>query len=91
DGENEDRACIVAENYELMNVVLREPKNHTFIEASFAWGERRFSRNFIMRQNIWENAGKSAANWDGTEMCGNDDLPETPSFEQLLGLNDSGA
>ncbi|KAJ7643427.1 hypothetical protein DFH06DRAFT_1426466 [Mycena polygramma] len=91
DGENEDRACIVAENNELMNMVRRAPKNHTFIEASFAWGERRLSRNFIMRQNIWENAGKSAVNWDGTKMCENDDLPETPSLEQLLGLNGGGA
>ncbi|KAJ7660796.1 hypothetical protein DFH06DRAFT_1193308 [Mycena polygramma] len=91
-GEDKDREDVVAENNELINMVRRSPKNYSFIEASFAWGERRISRNFMMRPNMWDNVGTAAVNWDGKKMCENEDAQEngTGLLQQLLGLNLGG-
>ncbi|KAJ7870003.1 hypothetical protein B0H13DRAFT_2669956 [Mycena leptocephala] len=49
-GEEADPANVVAQNDELIKMVRRDPKAYTFIEATFAWGERHISRNFMIRR-----------------------------------------
>ncbi|KAJ7822928.1 hypothetical protein B0H13DRAFT_2291355 [Mycena leptocephala] len=63
--EEADPANVVAQNDELIKMVRRNPKAYNFIEATFAWGERRISRNFMIRPNIWAHPGTPMLNWAG--------------------------
>ncbi|KAK7031974.1 hypothetical protein R3P38DRAFT_3265884 [Favolaschia claudopus] len=84
-GEDEDEEVVVEHNKEMVRMVLRDPKAYTFIEATFAWGERRMSRNFMIRPNIWDKHVPQMVNFLGKKMCANEDVEEnTPGFMKHL-------
>ncbi|KAJ7674284.1 hypothetical protein B0H17DRAFT_1208086 [Mycena rosella] len=72
-GAEYDPENIVAQNDALITMVRSNPKAYTFIEATFAWGEQRLTRNTTVRPNIWGNQGTPALNWDGKKTCENED------------------
>ncbi|KAF7345698.1 MYND-type domain-containing protein [Mycena venus] len=85
-----DDPDVVAQNEELIKMVRRDPKMHTFIEVAFTWGERRMSRNFIIRPNIWANpVSTPTLNWSGKKACENEDTEDNSVglLERLLGFN----
>jgi len=88
-GEEPDSDNVVAQNDELIKMVRRDPKMHTFIEATFAWGERRMTRHFVIRPNIWAHKGKQALNWTRRKACEHEDTDQNAGrlFETLTRLN----
>ncbi|KAK7031966.1 hypothetical protein R3P38DRAFT_2926288 [Favolaschia claudopus] len=84
-GEDEDEELISTHNDEMIKMVLRDPKAYTFIEARFAWGERRITRNFMIRPNIWEETIPQMVNVSGRKTCANENVEENmPRFLQQL-------
>ncbi|KAJ6579135.1 hypothetical protein DFH09DRAFT_1147722 [Mycena vulgaris] len=92
-GEELDPANVVAQNDALIGMVRRNPTAYTFIEATFAWGEQRITRNFMIRPNVWASPGTPGLNWDGKKTCEHEDAEANVAgfLERLLGLNLGGA
>ncbi|KAJ6558388.1 hypothetical protein B0H19DRAFT_1292492 [Mycena capillaripes] len=88
-GDEADPDNIVAYNDELIKMVRRDPKTYTFIEATFAWGERSISRNFMIRPNLWAHPATPPSNWGGGNACEHEDVEENAAgfIERLLGLD----
>ncbi|KAJ7117219.1 hypothetical protein C8R43DRAFT_1137738 [Mycena crocata] len=88
-GEELDPENVVAQNNELINMVRRNPKGYTFIEAKFVWGEQILTRNFMIRPNIWQSPGTEMMNWHGKKMCEHEKAEANAAgfIEQFLGLN----
>ncbi|KAJ7155774.1 hypothetical protein C8R46DRAFT_1116427 [Mycena filopes] len=80
---------VLAQNAALIEMVRRSPSSYTFIEATFAWGERRLSRNFMIRPNVWGRPDTPGlgVTWDGKKSCENEG--DVGNFlEQALGIKD---
>ncbi|KAJ7491332.1 hypothetical protein B0H11DRAFT_2277842 [Mycena galericulata] len=85
-GEEADPEHVVAHNDEMIKMVRREPKAYTFIEATFAFGERRIPRNFMIRPNIWARTDIPGLKWDGMT-CENADANVVSFLERIMGLD----
>ncbi|KAJ7088846.1 hypothetical protein B0H15DRAFT_885651 [Mycena belliarum] len=80
---------VVAQNNAMITMVRNNPKAYTFIEASFAFGEQRLSRNFMIRPNMWAHPAQPELNWDGKKMCENGEAEANAAefLETVLGLD----
>ncbi|KAJ7743714.1 hypothetical protein DFH07DRAFT_925302 [Mycena maculata] len=89
-GEAADPANVRAQNNEMIKMVRRNPKEYTFIEATFAYGERRLTRNLMLRPNFWvkppSKGLQSALNWQNNK-CANYDRPAEGLLELFLAMN----
>ncbi|KAJ6606921.1 hypothetical protein B0H10DRAFT_2073861 [Mycena sp. CBHHK59/15] len=76
-------------NAEMINMVRRNPTQYTFIEASFAYAEERFTRNFMLCPNMWDRALSKEVHPDFMKKsCENEDGPDVSGLlERFLGLN----
>ncbi|KAJ7113891.1 hypothetical protein C8R44DRAFT_740775 [Mycena epipterygia] len=81
--EAADPANVQAQNDEMIKMVRRNPAKFTFIEASFMYGERRLTRNIILRPNMWVQPPApdlhSTLNWQNNQ-CENHDGPALGSL-----------
>lgn len=69
--------------------VRRNPKQFTFIEGTFIYGEQSFSRNLIMRPNIWvrkDDLADDGPKWEQSR-CKNG--PSGPGLLEMLTSLDS--
>ncbi|KAJ7476762.1 hypothetical protein FB451DRAFT_1243899 [Mycena latifolia] len=87
-GDEVNPENVMAQNEALIDMVRRNPKAYTFIEATFAWGEQSLTRNFMIRPNIWRYPGQSSINWDGKKACEHGDAEANAAgfLERLLNL-----
>ncbi|KAF7309335.1 MYND-type domain-containing protein [Mycena indigotica] len=56
-----DPANVAAQNEEMINIVRRNPRSYTFIEAVFMHGKDKLTRNFVFRPNIFANGSQFPA------------------------------
>jgi hypothetical protein len=71
--------------------VRRNPREYTFIEATFVYGQQRLTRNLMTRPNMWISpAAKmaSALDWQKNK-CENQDEPSVGLLEFLLAVTTS--
>ncbi|KAJ7483625.1 hypothetical protein FB451DRAFT_1350598 [Mycena latifolia] len=65
-----DPANVRAQNDEMIKMVRRAPREYAFIEATFAYGERRLTRNVMLRPNMWatpaSEAVQSSLDWQNS-------------------------
>ncbi|EJD35842.1 hypothetical protein AURDEDRAFT_147349 [Auricularia subglabra TFB-10046 SS5] len=59
---------IIGQNQEMLGMVQRDPGLWQFIEGTFMFGEHKFSRNLLVRPNLWTRSEDSrslehALNW----------------------------
>jgi hypothetical protein len=70
--------------------VRLNPREYTFIEATFAYGRQRLTRNLMLRPNRWvqppEEKLSSALNWQNNK-CENQDGPAEGLLELFLAMN----
>jgi hypothetical protein len=70
--------------------VRLNPREYTFIEATFAYGQQRLTRNLMLRPNRWvhppEEKLYSALNWQNNK-CENQDGPAEGLLELFLAMN----
>ncbi|KAJ6606916.1 hypothetical protein B0H10DRAFT_1819325 [Mycena sp. CBHHK59/15] len=89
-GEEADPANVRAQNDEMIKMVRRNPTEYTFIEASFAYGPERLTRNLMIRPNIWVQPQAadlhSALNWQNNR-CENHGEPAGGLLERFLAMN----
>ncbi|KAJ7745159.1 hypothetical protein B0H14DRAFT_3167461 [Mycena olivaceomarginata] len=83
-----DPANIQAQNDEMIKMVQRNPREYTFIEATFVYGRQQLTRNLMTRPNMWISpAAKmvSALDWQKNK-CENQDEPSVGLLEFLLAV-----
>ncbi|KAJ7862879.1 hypothetical protein B0H14DRAFT_3863023 [Mycena olivaceomarginata] len=86
-----DPANVQAQNDEMIKMVRRNPREYTFIEATFVYGQQRLTRNLMTRPNMWISpAAKmaSALDWQKNK-CENQDEPSVGLLEFLLAVTTS--
>ncbi|KAJ7916884.1 hypothetical protein B0H13DRAFT_2446332 [Mycena leptocephala] len=75
---------------EMIKMVRLNPREYTFIEATFAYGRQRLTRNLMLRPNRWvqppEEKLSSALNWQNNK-CENQDGPAEGLLELFLAMN----
>ncbi|KAJ6517903.1 hypothetical protein C8R47DRAFT_575 [Mycena vitilis] len=88
--EAADPANVQAQNAEMIKMVRGNPREYTFIEATFAHGEERLTRNLMMRLNMWLHPAQeqlhSALNWQNNK-CKNQDGPTVGLLELFSAMN----
>ncbi|KAJ7859460.1 hypothetical protein B0H14DRAFT_2746429 [Mycena olivaceomarginata] len=75
----------------MIKMVRRNPREYTFIEATFVYGQQRLTRNLMTRPNMWISpAAKmaSALDWQKNK-CENHDEPSVGLLEFLLAVTTS--
>ncbi|KAJ6552836.1 hypothetical protein B0H19DRAFT_1030031 [Mycena capillaripes] len=88
--EAADPANVRAQNAEMMKRVRQNPREYTFIEATFAYGQQRLARNLMLRPNMLvqpvQKELHSALNWQNNK-CENQDGPAEGLLELFLAMN----